>query len=58
MSDHLAFIDSLNEDKRERCYTNDPHGFPVKTRQETALKINRLKALIQSDDSFISEYEE
>lgn len=58
VSDHLAFIDSLNEDKRERCYTNGPHGFPVKTRQETALKINRLKALIQSDDSFISEYEE
>ena len=58
VSDHLAFIDSLKDDKRERCYTNGPHGFLVKTRQETALRINRIKSFTEADDSFISEYED
>lgn len=39
---HVDFIDSLPPDKRERCYKNEQHKFDVKTKQETAIKIDRV----------------
>lgn len=42
LSAHLAFIDSLTDEKREKCYQNSFHGFLVKTRQETALQIRNI----------------
>ena len=54
---HNRFIDELPEEKRAKCYTNEPHGFPVKTRQETAIKIRRLKTIEKNDNVFLCEYE-
>lgn len=42
---HLKFIDGLPSDKRERCYKNGPHGFEVKTKQETAIKIDHIVSI-------------
>lgn len=45
---HLDFIETLPPDKRERCYRNGPHGFDVKTKQETAIKIDRVEYVTQN----------
>ena len=42
---HLDFIDSLPADKKEKCYINEPHGFKVKTRQETAIEIQEIESI-------------
>lgn len=39
---HKAFIEGLPDDKKEKCYENDPHGYKVKTKQETAICIDRI----------------
>lgn len=54
---HLDFIETLPSDKRDRCYKNDPHGFEVKTRQETALKIDRIARVTQNGDTVTCSYE-
>ena len=43
MERHLNFIYELSEDKRAKCYTNIPHGFEVKTRQEIHLTFYRIQ---------------
>ena len=40
ISAHLSFIASLPEEKKAKCYHNDFHKFPVKTKQETAIYIS------------------
>ncbi len=42
---HLDFINSLSEEKLSRCYKNDQHGFKVKTKQETAIKIDHVASV-------------
>lgn len=42
---HLNFINDLPNEKREKCYNNQNHGFKVKTRQETAIKIDRISTI-------------
>lgn len=54
---HKNFIKSLPEDKRKRCYTNMPHGFLVKTKQETAIKIDRIKKYSLDGNVITCEYE-
>lgn len=54
---HLAFIDSLNEEKRKKCYQNTFHCFPVKTRQEIALQIKSLSNVEYRGKKFICHYE-
>lgn len=39
---HMSFIGSLSNEKREKCYHNKSHGFPVKTRQESALEVDQI----------------
>ncbi|MBU5625853.1 site-specific DNA-methyltransferase [Oscillibacter sp. MSJ-2] len=39
LSCHLSFIEQLSDEERQRCYVNLPHGVPVKTRQETELRL-------------------
>lgn len=58
INDHLAFIEALSSDKKNKCYINKPHDFLVKTRQETALKIKRVKSVERKGNIFISTYEE
>ena len=40
---HISFISSLSDDKRKKCYINEKHHFPVKTRQEIQLCIRLRK---------------
>ena len=54
---HLSFIDSLPAAAKERCYQNLPHGFLVKTRQETAIEIEQLAGIETADNSIICRYE-
>ena len=54
---HMAFIGGLPEEKRAACYINKPHGFPVKTRQETEIKIDRVAAIKSLGGAVICEYE-
>ena len=53
---HFEFIKSLPADKKEKCYRNDPHGFEVKTRQETAIELEQLKNINRIDDGYRCEY--
>lgn len=57
LSAHLAFIDSLTDEKREKCYQNSSHGFKVKTRQETALQIRGISNIRYQSDKIICHYE-
>lgn len=58
ISNHLSFINSLNEDIRSRCYKNKTHGFLVKTKQETAIKINHIQSLYSDHHTISCEYGE
>ena len=54
---HLDFIHSLSKEKREKCYVNLPHGFAVKTKQETNIKIDRITSLqIDSNNLIRCQY--
>ncbi|WP_444659275.1 DNA-methyltransferase [Caproiciproducens sp. R2] len=54
---HLDFIETLPDDKREHCYKNGPHGFYVKTKQETAIKIDRVACVTQNGSVITCSYE-
>ena len=51
---HLNYIDSLPREKRERCYRNEIHGFDVKTKQETAIRIDRLSNVSVTRNGVVS----
>lgn len=44
---HLEYILSLPQDKLSKCYINAPHGFPVKTRQETEMLLCKIKRITE-----------
>ena len=54
---HLEFIDLLPEEKKTKCYTNFPHGFLVKTKQEVAIEIEQLSNIKKKENVYICEYE-
>ena len=54
---HLTFINALPEEKKEKCYRNLPHGFPVKTRQETAMEVEKLAGMEKTDGGVVCRYE-
>lgn len=54
---HLDFIEALPEDKKAKCYVNIPHGFSVKTKQETAIQIDQLISIVRTDTGYICRYE-
>jgi len=58
LSAHSAFIDSLSNEKREKCYQNSFHGFAVKTRQETALQIRGIADIDFQSDVVVCHYEQ
>lgn len=53
---HNEFIETLNEEKLQKCYKNTPHGFLVKTKQETALHIKELDNISYDNGNFICDY--
>lgn len=53
---HLSFIDSLSDEKKAKCYHNECHQFPVKTKQETAIHISTVSNIIYNKDCITCEY--
>lgn len=53
---HLDFIETLAEDKREKCYRNLSHDFLVKTRQETMIEIDQIASIKRAGNAMIYEY--
>ncbi len=53
---HLDFINALPKEKKERCYRNVPHGFEVKTRQETAIEIEQVDSIKRCENSYMCNY--
>ena len=56
ISAHLNFIDSLPKEKKEKCYLNDNHKFPVKTKQETAMQLSSVSNLNCNEACVTCEY--
>ncbi len=54
---HLNFIGTLSDEKKAKCYFNVPHGFYVKTKQETAIEIEQIAGIIKDDNKYICQYE-
>ena len=48
IGDHRQFIASRVQSKGSMKYVNEPHGFPVITRQETALQLHRVTQIASS----------
>ena len=57
LANHIAFIESLPAEARQKCYDNDAHGFKVKTRQETAIKIDRITTITGDRNTVICTYQ-
>jgi len=53
---HLDFIKALPQEKKEKCYQNEPHGFKVKTRQETAIEIEQIEAIDKIGNGYNCKY--
>lgn len=56
LAKHVSFIEGLPKEKKERCYYNVPHGFKVKTRQETQIKLDKIDNIIRSGNSLMCIY--
>lgn len=52
LRDHVSYVESLSSEKKEKCYRNRPHGFPVKTRQETEIRIDKIESIRRNGDFF------
>ena len=53
---HIDFINSLPQDKRDRCYDNHPHGFAVKTKQEVNIQIDYVVSAQRNNNSVMCQY--
>jgi modification methylase len=53
ISDHGQFITAHTESKGPVKYINEPHGFPVVTRQETGLQLYRNTEIIRTSDLIV-----
>lgn len=56
IANHLKFIESLSEETRNKCYENNPHGFLVKTKQETSIKIDKIQSMDFKNNTISCEY--
>lgn len=54
---HLDFITDLPADKKAKCYENVPHGFLVKTKQETAIQIDEVTQVQRKNNIYYCEYQ-
>ena len=56
ISNHMSFIDSLPENKKLKCYQNIYHNFLVKTKQETAIHIQKINSIDYFNNTFYCTY--
>lgn len=57
LNKHMAFINELPKEKFDNCYENKNHGFKVKTRQETAIKIDLISDISKDGRTITVDYE-
>lgn len=53
---HVDFINSLSKEKQDRCYSNQFHGFEVKTKQEVNIQINHVDSVQSYNNSTFCKY--
>lgn len=53
---HREFIQMIDADKRSKCYLCKAHGFPVKTRQETNIAIDKIAAIQKKGQTVFCTY--
>lgn len=59
IKNHLRYISSLPEEKKEKCYWNSSCGFPVRTRQETGIRLEVIDSIEKKEDgSFVCRYKD
>ena len=56
LKNHVKFIDSLDDETKEKCYHNEFHDFLVKTQQETEIKIERISEFYRSGNTVACMY--
>ena len=56
ISNHISFINSLSEKKKLKCYPNIHHNFLVKTKQETAIQIQKINSIDYFNHTFFCTY--
>lgn len=57
LTTHKAFISSLSDEKREKCYENTNHNFSVKTRQEKEIFIKKISNISRSENHIECKYD-
>ena len=56
LANHIAFIESLPVEQQEKCYENNAHRFKVKTKQETAIKIDHIEMVVCKGSTITCTY--
>lgn len=57
INNHIRFIDSLSDEKTEKCYRNNHHDFLVKTRQEIEIAIDQIADIEPTAMGCVCKYE-
>lgn len=55
---HNAFISTLSDEKKEKCYKNSHHNFLVKTRQEKEICINKISEISRLSNQIACKFED
>ncbi len=58
LNSHNAFISTLSDEKREKCYENSHHNFLVKTRQEKEICINKISEISRISNQIECHFED
>lgn len=53
---HILFIESLSQEKKEKCYINQLHSFKVKTKQETSIQFDIISEIKKTSNGFSCSY--
>jgi len=51
INNHIEFIKTLSDEKKEKCYINKQYNFLVKTKQETNIKIDKISKIEKNNSS-------
>lgn len=56
LTQHRTFISNLSQEEQDRCYPNPYHGFLVKTKQETSIKIDEVASIVREGHTISCQY--
>lgn len=55
IENHQSYVNSLPQEKKDKCYFNKKMNTLVRTRQETELSINYIKSIAKEEDIVVAE---